>query len=258
MKSDDFLQKELNNHYQLEKIEILEEIEIINPYSMEVVDVDYILLENAGQRLLDALERIIKFENLDLGVARAIIRRAKANGIKDIAAFLLNNIEFFTPVINDVELYLDHITDDIFIDEYIGKFSDMSEKKLLHSQMVRFWMEWYLSKHVGFLKSKPIKQLLYSSDNMIIQARTAVSEKNVAWVKSKKTLLLHYATWDRRAIIYSAQILSKDERTNWLKPFLKNNVLTDLEKWVSEWVIEGCPDIADIWNGEDFSEDIPF
>ena len=26
----------------------------------------------------------------------------------------------------------------------------------------------------------------------------------------------------------SAQILSKDERTNWLRPFLKSNAITDL------------------------------
>lgn len=258
MKSDDFLQKELNNHYQLEKIEILEEIEIINPYSMEVVDVDYVLVENAGQSILDALERIIKFENLDLGVARAIIRRAKANRIQEIAHFLLKNIDFFTPVINDVVLYLDHITDDEFISKYSSTFSDMCEKKHFHSQMVGFWMEWYLSKHFGYLKSKDIKQFLYSSKNVITQARAAVTEKNVAWVKSKKTQLLHFATWDRRAIIFSAQILSKDERTNWLRPFLKSNAITDLEKWVSEWVIEGCPDSAGIWDGKDFSVEISF
>ena len=171
---------------------------------------------------------------------------------------MLNNVEFFTPVINDVVLYLDLITDDVFVEEYKSKFSDMCEKNYFNSQMVKFWMEWYLSKYLGFIKNLEIRHFLYSSENIITQARTAVTEKNVAWVKSKKTQLLHYATWDRRAIIYSAQILSKDERTNWLKPFLKSNMLTDLEKWVCEWVIEGCPDRTDFWDGEDFSEDIPF
>lgn len=248
--SERFLQEELNNQYQLEKLEILEEIEIINPYTMEVEDTAYEIAEDAGEKLLDALSRIIKFEKLDLGVARAIIRRAKANHIQDIADFLLDNIETFTPVINDVALYLNKITDKEFIDKYSNKFSEMCAKNVFHSSMVRLWMEWYFSEHKEFLSNQKIQTLLYTSERMVPQARAAIASKNQAWIKDKKTKLLHFAIWDRRAVIYAAKILAKDEREKWLSPFLKGSQMSDTDKWVITWVIDGCPSPNSDWEFE--------
>lgn len=252
--SEKFIQEELNNHYQLEKLEILEEIEVVNPYTMEVEDIAYEISEIAGEKLLDALKRIIKFDKLDLGVARAIIRRAKANHIKDIVDFLLENIEVFTPVINDIALYLNKITDEEFIENYSEKFSAMCESNAFHSQMVRLWMEWYFSEHCEFLAFQHIKNLLYSSERIIPQARAAIATRNQAWVKEKKTKLLHFATWDRRAVIYSAKILSKDEREKWLVPLSKGTQMSDTDKWLINWVIDGCPKPDSLWE----FEDIPF
>jgi hypothetical protein len=241
MASDAFLQQELNNQYQLEKLEILEEIEILNPYTMEVEDMEYEVAEDAGEKLLDALTRIRKFDVLDLGVARAIIRRAKAHHVYEIVDFLLDNLDFFTPVINDVVLYLNQITNDEFIKAYRKKLSHMCSENVFHSQMVKLWMEWYFSEHKAFLESPEIRNFLYSSERIIYQARAAIVEKNQAWIKGQKTKLLHYATSDRRAVIFAAKLLSNDEREKWLKPFLKGNQMSETDKWVIEWVIDGCP-----------------
>lgn len=92
-KSEDFIRQELNHQYQLEKLEILGEIEVVNPYTMEI-NVGLAPIDNAGEILSDALARITKFDTLDLGVIRAIIRRAKAHGIKDIVPNLINKKSF--------------------------------------------------------------------------------------------------------------------------------------------------------------------
>jgi Reverse transcriptase (RNA-dependent DNA polymerase) len=252
MPSDEFLKQELNNQYQLEKLEILEEIEVINPYTMEVEDVDYELAEDAGEKLLEALTRIRKFDMLDLGVARAIIRRTKAHYLSDIAEFLLNNLEFFTPVINDLVLYLHQITDDTFIEDYGGKLAEMSAANAFQSKMVRLWMSWYFSEHEKFLSFPTIRRFLYTSEHMLYQARAAIAEKNQAWIKEQKTKLLHYATGHRRAVIYAAQILSKDEREKWLKPLLHGDQMSELEKWVINWVLDGCPRPSEYWDSQDF------
>lgn len=63
-KSEEFISQELNNQYQLEKLEIFGEIEVVNPYTMEVEDIDLVVVDDAGEILLDALNRITKFETL--------------------------------------------------------------------------------------------------------------------------------------------------------------------------------------------------
>jgi len=94
-KSEDFIKQELNNQISTGETRDSRGIEVVNPYTMEVEDVDLVVIEDAGAILLDALTRITKFETLDLGVIRAIVRRARAHAIKDIAGCLMEHIAFF-------------------------------------------------------------------------------------------------------------------------------------------------------------------
>ncbi len=254
-KSEEFLQKELNNQYQLEKLEILDEIEVINPYDMQVDEDSLEPLEDAGVRLLDAAKRIRKFEYLDLGVARAIIRRAKAHKLSDLVDFILENFEFFIPVMNDVVLYLRHLSDEEFRAGVISRLSSMCKTGQFDSPMVRIWMEWYLSEHHEYVRDRNIRRFLYSAPRVIAQARAAIAEKNVAWVREKKAKVFNYAKWDRRAVLYSAQVLPKDEREHWLHGLRKNPALEPLDDWVIEWVLAGCPEPAPVL---DFGDDILF
>lgn len=198
-KSADFINEELNNQYQLEKLEILREIEVVNPYTMEVDDVDWCVIDDAGKILLDALTRIVKFETLDLGVIRAIVRRARAHGIKDIAENLLDNIEFFAPAVNDIVLYLDSITDADFIVSHASQFQSLCDCPASNIRAVRLWFEWYFSRHKALLDIGKIRSFVFSSKRLRPQARAAITMNNQAWIKDRKNQLLHYAYWDRRA-----------------------------------------------------------
>lgn len=251
-KSEDFIRQELNNQYQLEKLEILGEIEVVNPYTMEV-NIGLAPIDNAGEILSDALARITKFDTLDLGVIRAIIRRAKAHGIKDIVPNLLNNIEFFAPAVNDIALYLDSISDKDFISAYASQLAELCDHPAANMRAVRLWLEWYFSRHVELLKITKIRAFVFSSKRLRPQACAAITLKNQAWIKDRKSQMLHYASWDRRSILLAAKVLSRDEREKWLAPLVKSESLSRMDKWMADWVIAGAP--PDYF---DYDDDIPF
>lgn len=251
-KSEDFVKQELNNQYQLEKLEILGEIEVVNPYTMEVEDIDLAPLDNAGEILLDALERIAKFDSLDLGVIRAIVRRARAHGITDIASVLMENISFFAPAVNDIALYLDSVTDQDFVDSHRASLEVLCEDPAANLRVVRLWLEWYFSRHLELLKIPKIRLFVSTSKRLRPQARAAIMTSNQAWAKDRKNQLLHYAYWDRRSIVLAAQVLSKDEREKWLGPLIKGGSLSMLEKWMARWVLDGSPEV------DPFEDEIPF
>lgn len=251
-KTDDFINEELNNQYQLEKLEIFSEIEVVNPYTMEVEDIGLVVVEGAGKILLDALNRITKFEKLDLGVIRAIVRRARAHGIQDIAPALLDNIEFFAPAINDIVLYLDAITDGEFVVSNGAQLQGICDHPAMGVRAVRLWFEWYFSRHASLLAIGKIRAFVFSSKRLRPQARASITLKHQAWVKDRKNQLLHYAYWDRRSILLAAQVLSKDEREKWLEPLVKGESLSQMEKWMAKWVMGGAPEEVGIDDGLPF------
>jgi hypothetical protein len=240
-KSEDFVREELNNQYQLEKLEILSEIEVVNPYTMEVVDMDIFVIEDAADRLLDALNRITKFETLDLGVIRAIVRRARAHGIKEIAEALITHLGFFAPAANDIFLYLDAVSDDEFIECNKKILESMLSSTAVNLRGVRLWLEWYYARQPKLLEIPSVKAFIFSSKHLRPQAQAAITLNYQSWIKNRKNQLLHYAYWQRRSILLAARILSKDEREKWLVPLLKAEKLDPMEKWMAKWVIDGCP-----------------
>lgn len=251
-KSEDFIKQELNNQYQLEKLEILAEIEVVNPYTMEVEDVDLVVIEDAGAILLDALTRITKFETLDLGVIRAIVRRARAHAIKDIAGCLMEHIAFFAPAVNDIALYLDSITDGDFVSSFAAQLQSLCDHPASNIRAVRLWLEWYFSRHEELLNFPRIRAFVFSSKRLRPQARAAITMNNQAWIKDRKNQLLHYAFWDRRSILLAAQILSKDEREKWLGQIIRGESLGPMDKWMAKWVLNGAPDEFPIADGLPF------
>ncbi|MBI5920888.1 MAG: RNA-directed DNA polymerase [Betaproteobacteria bacterium] len=268
MKSAAFMREELINQYQLEKLEILEEIEVVNPYTMEVSDIKYELVENAGERLLNALERSAKFEHLDLGVARAIIRRARANKLPELAPYLLNNLERFKPVINDVVLYIEAVFSESTSSVIISPLIDLARGGDLRDSSVKEWFAWFISNHHALLKYQDLRFIVGSTGRLSYAARAAVQSNNTAWVRTMKDKLLNLGPWDRRAVIFAAQLLSGDEKRHWLGA-LPNRSLSLLEQWMIDWVLHDTPNVEALpppeipsnekWSDlGDFADDLPF
>lgn len=259
--TSDFLHDELKNHYQLEKLEILHDIEVTNPYSAHVEDErdedddDDREARDPGEVLLDALTRVRKFGMVDLAVIRAIIRRAKAKRFGEIAELLVGEIEFFAPAANDVALYLARLTDSQ-LQSVLPLFVEGCANGRYDRQCLRIWMEWLFSNRSVLLKNRTIQQFIKTKGSAVAQATAAITMRNLAWAKSAKGKVLSHASWDRRSFLHALSVLSGDELSKFIPTILKHPAMTPTDLWVANWIAKGrpAPKIPD-----DFlDEDIPF
>ena len=258
----EFLHQELQNQYQLEKLEILKEIEVTNPYSAhsddededsdeEDHDVDEQGVRNPGEVLLDALARVRRAGMVDLAVIRAIIRRAKAKRLDDIAEFLLQEMAFFAPAANDVVLYFARLSD-TQLANLLPLFSEGCRDGSFDRQCVKVWMEWLFSHRPLLLNDRAIQRYIKNESSVIAQATAAVSVGNLAWAKSAKSKVLPHGAGDRRAYLYALSALSGDERKNVIIPLLKHPAMTATDLWVASWILKGRPEPEPDW------DEIPF
>lgn len=238
--SKSYVEEFLHNHYEIEKGEMFETLEVINPYSGEEEEVEVAIdddQEKANKVIQSIAEKVLDRELLDLGLSRNLIRKAKSYGNTELAQILFDEFEFFSPVINDVCLYLDRISDDEFIAENIEMLIDVSESLVMNRDLTRFWFEWYLSRHEGLISNKALKQFVMNGPNIVNQARAAITNGDLSWVRDKKADIFSVGNWERRAILYAAQVLPGDEKEHWLKLTMASSpLLTD--RWVSKWVLE--------------------
>lgn len=240
MNSKEFVEKHLHNHYAEEKIQLLETLEIFNAYTNEMEEVEVeIEIEDEevtlDLKLLAAIEKIVTYEHLDLGLARSIIRSARRNKQSNIAAVIFSNFDFFAPVINDVALYLHEVTDDYFIERFLPTIEKTIEKPAIDSQICRFWLEWYIAQNSILLKSPTLHAFIFNGPNIENQAQAAITNRNVAWVRNHKATVYNLGGKARRAVLNSSRVLPSDERTHWLKLFISNSPVL-LDRLVAQWV----------------------
>lgn len=238
MNSKEFIEKHLHNHYAEEKIQLLETLEIFNAYTNEMEEVEVeiedeeLILEI---KLLAAIEKIVTYEHLDLGLARSIIRSARRNKHANIAATIFSNFDFFAPVINDVALYLHEVTDDYFAKHFLSTLEEVIAMPAVDSQICRFWLEWYIAQNSILLKSPALSAFIFNGPNIENQAQAAITNKNVAWVRNHKATVYNLGGKARRAVLNASRVLPSDERTHWLKLFISNSPVL-LDRLVAQWV----------------------
>jgi len=245
-----FLADDLQNAYQLERLELLDSVEVLNPYTQEVEQKE-VLAATAPKATIDALEKLIAFGNLDLGIARAVIRTAKAYRINAPAIILFRNLNYFAPVANDVFLYMQKIWNQDMSKELVHVIEELLTPIAPPSMGLRHWLAWFLAGQTELMKSARIKNFVFSAPDLGIQARAAVACNNLAWVREQKTAIYNMGSWDRRAVLFASQILPKDERENWLR-LVQNNSPFPLDSWMAQWVLDGG------FMFFDFEDEIPF
>lgn len=267
--SESFLKEELANQYQIEKLEILSSIEVLNPYADsnpddEAEPDDENSIADLAEKLHKSVDRIAKHETLDLAVARAIIRRARSHRIFDLVEHVLPKIEFFRPVINDVFLYLNAVTEGNERSIAI-QLEGLPLGELMQDASTRIWLSWYLSQHKYFANNRKFDEVLERFGEFRFRAISSHTCRNVAWVRQYKDQLLNLGPWDRRGVIFASTVLPRDERMNWLEPLKKNPALTPLDRWLIEWVLVGAPAVPPLpktaateIDKSEFDDDIPW
>lgn len=236
LESEAFTAKHLHNHYADEKSELLGSLGGFNPYSDDYDESDYDdASDEPDDELIEAIERVINYEHLDLGLARSVIRTARRNSISVIAEHLLDNFDFFAPVVNDVVLYLQVVTDSGLAMDLCPYLEVIADSSALDSQLVRFWIEWYVAQYPEYMASPRLQLLISGGTNIDNQALAAITTKNVSWVRNHKASIYNLGGWGRRAVLNASRVLPSDERTNWLKLFSGNSPVL-LDRWVAKWV----------------------
>jgi hypothetical protein len=255
--SKDFISK-LENPYEIEKIEVIEEIEVLDPYNSDIVEFLYVEDEEKTHKLViekitDAFNSLVTRSPIDLGYTRALIRQARARRVDEILPIITKNFDFFLPVMNNIALYLNDVTKEgniVFLSDFFKKWILTNP---YGNELPRLWIEWYLTKHSSFMNDKTISNFLLSSPNYITQARTAIHLKKLSWIRDKKSLMLTSGSWERRAILYASQILPSDERNHWLKQ-VESETPYFLDKLICKWLLSK----ARTHSFDDFDDDIPF
>ena len=235
-----FVEKRLHNPYVEERTKFFRSLEIFNPYTQEVEKVELPVIDNGeliDSKLNDIIDRILEYSQLDLGLIRSVLRRARQHRVVSIADKLLPNFERFTPVINDMALYLAEISDDQLADHWAPIFATQIQGRFYDCQIVRFWMEWFMSKSEVFLDNDVIRRFLANSPNFVHRASAAITTRDIAWVRDHRDQLANLGNWERRALLNAARILPTDERRPWLQ-LAESNLINPLDKWTAKWVRE--------------------
>lgn len=238
--SGEYVKKKLHNVYAEEKIQLFKSIEIFNPYTedfdeieLEVVDDRELLIA----RLTHIISRILELKYVDLGLARSAIRRARQHKVVELAELIIPNFELFAPVINDIALYFAEITDDGFVDHWRGTFGELVTTAVFDPHIVRFWMEWYLTAHSGYLSEPRIREFLNGTPNYVNRAKAAITERDLAWVRQEMSELHHLGSWERRALLDAARVLPGDQRDHWLR-LTEGSSPVLMDRWMAKWVRE--------------------
>lgn len=180
--------------------------------------------EDLRPKVLDELaEYVVSLEQLDLGLARHILRRCRKYKIRAIANRVIDNFCFFSPVISDVVLYLDAITNKKFAEGMHERFLRLyAENDSLIHPFTREWLDHYFANNKHFVEIDAIKKHILANASIRNQAALARNLSLNHWVREKKGHLSSFSTWDRRGVIRSASALSKDEMNSWFNALEKN------------------------------------
>ncbi len=239
MEADKYVFEYLQNPYDLEKEEILESLEIFNPYSGDYEEPEEELDEDemAEMAFLAAIEKSLQQKSLDVGLAKGIIRRARAMHSPVLIFPILDNFKFFLPVVSDAMIYISQIISEGSVSHIQGYIETICASESMNNPLARYWIEWFVAHHAQLLSGVNAQQMINTSTNIENQAIAAVTGKNIAWVRHMKAQIYNMSARGRRAVLYSTRILPSDERTHWLKMTIGSTQFL-IDKWVAVWVLE--------------------
>ena len=148
-------------------------------------------------------------------VLRRIFRNAGRYRIRSILPLLFKYFDKVVPLLREAVLYLLKVlTKDVAI-SYKEEFQRIIDSPRTQLPFVNTWIA-ALLRHPAFntIELPPnYDRVLTIRDRALIATR----REDRTWVKDYKNGVDTLGPWDKRAVLYSAQILSKDEKRAWLK-----------------------------------------
>lgn len=241
--TDQFIEGILDDPDEIERREIhrqLEEIELGDEYSFEDdQEEDASTSADTQQRtraLTELMVRVCSITPLDLGLARHVLRRCRRYRLRAILPQLLQHFDFFAPVISDVVLYLDSVTNNKFLEHYGDQLYDICQTAdSLKIDFVRFWFAHYIVKNKIMSDEERFYRFIHDGPHLEPKAQAAFNMRSVAWVRKFRYQIDQLSPWERRQVFRCSAVLAQDERRHWYRN-LEQNPMSKLDRWVLAWV----------------------
>nr|RNJ69223.1 MAG: hypothetical protein EDM05_10185 [Leptolyngbya sp. IPPAS B-1204] len=204
-------------------IYITKKIESGNPYAVLFDDEDAPDLEDLKSdekfKVITAayeelLQNILAEKYLDLGLTRHLLRQATRYRYRNLVPIILKNFEKLLPAIREVVIYLNRVLSEKQIQSYKHKLEHILAQKYVELPYINIWI-FHLFQNGKFNSIN--LPLNYDSVKRIREKALMARRKgDTTWVKEYKDSLDVLGPWDKRAVLYAASVLSKDEMTHWI------------------------------------------
>jgi hypothetical protein len=145
---------------------------------------------------------------------RHLLRQAGNYKVRSLTPLILSNFNDLLPVLRDVVLYLQRVLTPKIAKRYEGEFAAVLTGAYASVPHNNLWI-YTLFQHPAFNGADiPIDyaKIVRVREKALIAKRRG----DTVWIKDIKTGLDTLAGGDRRAVIWSASLLSQDEMSHWL------------------------------------------
>lgn len=187
--------------------------------------------------MLSMCQKLLALEKLDLGVARHILRQCRKYRIRSVSRLIIENFEYFCPVINDVVLYLDKVTTPRFIELNVSKFENLiMDNSYAQLPFVRLWLAEYFRRNINFLMSNIIADYVAGSLHHEAYADHIIESSNLSEFRHVKASLNEVSDRKRRAIFKASLVAAKDDRNAWLNSISRRYSSNIIDVSVIKWV----------------------
>ena len=218
--AEEFKSKYLESPEVIEKQSIHDTLATIksfkDAYAIEGID-DLDEKEIRPYILSEIFDSIISEDKLDLGISRHILRRCRRYRLRSITPALFENFKFFLPIICDVILYLQSVSNKSFVERNKENLIRLTKANyVIKFPFIKDWVEHYFANNPHILQIDEIKEYLKKHGNFRNQSAAAYKLNSTSWVRSHKGDLPHLPPWDKRALIRASSILSRKEMSSWI------------------------------------------
>lgn len=217
------------NELVKEKVEeiINEAFEQNGPYEFDPdeIDIDYdqihadVLTTDQFKAISKAYNKILKInlskDNINIGILRHVLRKAKILRVREILPTILNNFEKLLPVLREVTIYLNRMINSSIVNKYQSQFRKITESYYMKFPFINHWIS-YLLQNKSFNEIS-LPENYDNIDTVRDKTLIALRKSDVIWVKDYKDNIDTLGVWDRRAVLFASQILSYDEMSKWSK-----------------------------------------
>jgi len=193
-------------------------------------DERYNILSGVYRELLTAE---LKKPNPEFALLRRVLKNAGRYRIRAILPILFRSFDKFVPLLRELILYLLRVLTREVAVQYREELRAIIESPRAQLPYVNTWI-------AALLAHKAFNEIdLPDSCERVVTVRdralVATRAEDRTWVKDYKNSVDTLGPWDKRAVLFSSQILSEDERKNWLKVAARRG--DTLEAAVAKYVL---------------------